>query len=310
MAQNVYDQASRFAARLDPPGFLGWALGLPAGAFTFRGWLDTRAVPFPGSPDRTGDTVARLDDPAGGGVPWAVAVEFQVRPDPAMFGRLGGYALGLWLGLRPDEERGSRFQVGAAVVNLTGSGSASRRMEWPAAGLVTRLDVAERNLERESADELVGGVESGRWARCVLPWVPLTAGGDDPGLIDRWKRAAEAEPDPRRRAELGGLALVFADAAGRKEIWGTGLEGWNVTESSVVNEWIAQGEAKGEAKGEARGALAQARRLLLRIGQKRFGAPPPAAEAAVGAVADRDRLERMAERVLDAAGWDDLLATP
>ena len=168
MPSGVYDQASRYAARIDPPGFLGWLLGLPAPAVAFRGWLDTRAVPFPGDPDRTNDTVARLDDPATHGVPWAVAIEWQARPDPDMFGRLAGYLSGLWLGLRPDDERGSRFQVGAAVVNLTGSGTSSREMRWPAAGLVTHLGVVERNLERELAADLLTGIESGQWSRSVL----------------------------------------------------------------------------------------------------------------------------------------------
>ncbi len=126
MPENVFDKASRFAAKLDPPGFLGWLLGMPLEAFTFRGWLDTRGVPFPGHADQISDTVARLDDPAEHGVPWAVAVEFQIEPDPLMFGRMLGYLAGLWMTLKPDEERGSRFNLGGAVVNLTGTGHASR----------------------------------------------------------------------------------------------------------------------------------------------------------------------------------------
>jgi hypothetical protein len=45
------------------------------------------------------------------------------------------------------------------------------------------------------------------------------------------------------------------------------------------------------------------------MGRKRFGPPTPAMEAGLRAVADLGRLERMAERILDATGWDDLLAT-
>jgi hypothetical protein len=52
---------------------------LPADRFVFRGWLDTRAVPIPGDKDRTNDTVARLDNAAEHGVPWALAVEFQTQ---------------------------------------------------------------------------------------------------------------------------------------------------------------------------------------------------------------------------------------
>jgi hypothetical protein len=62
-------------------------------------------------------------------------------------------------------------------------------------------------------------------------------------------------------------------------------------------------------KGEARGALAEAQRLVLRLATERFGEPPPATESAVRSIGDRDRLERLAVRVLGATGWDDLLAT-
>jgi hypothetical protein len=59
-------------------------------------------------------------------------------------------------------------------------------------------------------------------------------------------------------------------------------------------------------KGEAR----EAQRLVLRLGARRFGPVPAPTEAAVLAITDRDRLERLAERLLDASGWDQVLATP
>ena len=49
MPVNVFDKASRFAAKLDPHGFFEWAFGLHAG---FHEWLDTRGLPFPGDPER------------------------------------------------------------------------------------------------------------------------------------------------------------------------------------------------------------------------------------------------------------------
>lgn len=102
LPENHYDQASRFAARLDAEAFLAWLLNLSEGGFEFRGWLDTRGVPFPGDPDRVSDTVAHVANTAKGGVPWIVAIEFQTKPDPEMFGRLLGYLSGLWLEKKPD----------------------------------------------------------------------------------------------------------------------------------------------------------------------------------------------------------------
>ena len=263
MPGNVFDKAARYAARLDPPGFLGWALGVPADAVGFQGWLDTRGVAFPGDPDRTGDTVARLDDPAAHQTPWSVAAEFQTVPDPLRFGRLMVYLGQLWLAVKPDPERGSRFHPGAVVLNLTGAGLASRRMEWPAAGLATHLWVVERNLARENADELVAAVETGVLARALLPWVPLMAGGGDAGVIERWKKAAEGETQSRRRSEFGGLAVALSSAAKRYAVWKNALEGWNMYESEAVNEWLDEGRVDGHATS------------LLDVLETRFGTPPP-----------------------------------
>jgi hypothetical protein len=69
--------------------------------------------------------------------------------------------------------------------------------------------------------------------------------------VQEWKRLAGVEADPRRRGDYGGLAKVFAELAGRADVWQTGLEGWNVEVSQVVLEWQAQALAKGIALGQA-----------------------------------------------------------
>jgi hypothetical protein len=49
---------------------------------------------------------------------------------------------------------------------------------------------------------------------------------------------------------------------------------------------------------------------ILKQGAKRLGVPSPDVEATVRSITDPMRLERLAERVLDAANWAELLATP
>jgi len=81
-------------------------------------------------------------------------------------------------------------------------------------------------------------------------------------------------------------------------------------EDSTTYQLVLQrGETRGEARGEARGQVVQTHRILLALGRKRFGPVPETTEAALQAITDRERLERMAERIFDASGWDDLLAT-
>ena len=305
MPRNDYDKASRFSVRLDPAGFLSWALELGPPGFRFEEWLDTRAVPFPGGHDRTGDTVARLANLAAGGQPWAVAVEFQTEPDPQMFGRLLGYLGELWRSKKPDREAGSRFHLGAVVVNLTGRGDASRDMQWEEAQIGLRLKVHERNLERESADELLTAIEAGFRPRSLLPWVPLMTGGDESAIIERWKRAAEVETDMRQRANFAAPALALSEAAGRKAIWAKALEGWNVQRSTFVDEWLEQGRVEGRVEGQ----LLADRATLLRLGKKKFGRSPTKKQAAeIEAITDAARLEALSDRLLDVNTWGELLA--
>src|SRR5712691_7047634 len=119
MTPNRFDQASRYAAKLDPLAFLRWLVPRLADTVVFRGWLDTRTLPFPGEPDRICDTVASLVEQTVPETWWAMPIEFQHRPHGNMFGRLLEYLARLWLELRPASAPQSRYNLVAAVVNLT-----------------------------------------------------------------------------------------------------------------------------------------------------------------------------------------------
>jgi hypothetical protein len=58
------------------------------------------------------------------------------------------------------------------------------------------------------------------------------------------------------------------------------------------------------------GRADEARRLLLRMGRRRFGEPAPEVLATIEAMKDLDRIEDLAERLLDVTSWDELLAVP
>ena len=63
-------------------------------------------------------------------------------------------------------------------------------------------------------------------------------------MILRWLEAAQLETDEQWRADFC-LARVFAELTGRQEVWKTALEGFNVRQSAVVNEWKAEAKAEG-----------------------------------------------------------------
>jgi hypothetical protein len=295
---NVWDQASRYAAkRLDAPGFIRWLLRPPP-TFSFPGWLDTRTLPFPGEPDRICDTVACFADEEHPGVWWAIPVEFGVRPQADLFGRLLIYLGHLWLEKRPTDQRGERYSVGAAVVNLTGRGRTSRDMDALLLGIRTCLQIAEHNLEEDDAAATLAEITADRLPRCVLPWIPLMQGGGDPANMARWKELAQAEPDSRLRGDYGGLALVFAEAVGRRDAWKQALEGWNVVESVQVREWMAE--------GEARGKVIASRALLQSLLEDRFGPLPEALQQRIVAIDDVERLQNAARQVHRLQQLDEL----
>ena len=81
-------------------------------------------------------------------------------------------------------------------------------------------------------------------------------------------------------------------------------------EDSTTYQWIVQkGLQEGRQKGMQEGRSTEAQNLVLRQGTNKFGANATA-EPRLRAIADIDHLERIADRVLDATSWDDLLGTP
>lgn len=296
---NVYDQAARFAAKLDPGGFLRWLLAGFDPDLTFTRWLETQTIPFPGEPDRRCDTVAELVPASGLAPPWAAVIEFQTRPDSDMPYRLPEYLGRLGRELRHGPHGRDRYLLAAAVVNLTGTGVVvSVEMVLPGeAGPELRFRPRARNLLEVSAAETLAGIASGAIARCLLPWVPLMDGGDTTESLAEWKRLAAPETNRRLRAEYGGLALQFAELAGCRLEWAKLLEDWNMEESQVVAEWMAQGERK---------AL---RSKLVEALEVRFPGPFPAELlSTLQAENDIDRLSRWFRVALTSASLEQFQA--
>lgn len=86
----------------------------------------------------------------------------------------------------------------------------------------------------------------------------------------------------------------------------------SVTYQAIVekgmNEGLAKGLAEGMAEGFMIGAIEEARKLLLRLGQRRFDAPAPAeAIAAIQATHDLEKLEYLVVRLVEVSSWEELL---
>jgi hypothetical protein len=82
----------------------------------------------------------------------------------------------------------------------------------------------------------------------------------------------------------------------------------NLGESKTY-QWILQ---QGWLEGVIEGRLNAGRRLVLRQGIQRFGAPDAVVVASIEAIHVLDWLEALGERILDPSvkKWDDLLRDP
>jgi hypothetical protein len=79
-------------------------------------------------------------------------------------------------------------------------------------------------------------------------------------------------------------------------------------DSSFYQVLLKEGRELGEKVGLQRGEIKEARKLLFRLGRKRFGRLDKGTRAAIEAIDDLERLERLSERLLTASSWADLLA--
>jgi hypothetical protein len=258
----VYDQAARFAAQAEPGAVVRRVLAPTGAALPFREWLDTRTIPLPGGPERIADLVAALDDPAG--APALLVFEFQAQHDPAKLdvtleeaGILRGHA-------RHGADRQGKYRVLTALVYLQGRCPEGVLDMTLPGGFGTRHAPLVWNVAEDSAPATLEAVASGSLSWGMLFWMPLEAEGQQDAVIARWREVVvQRVADRRTRGNLAGIALVFAELVGRGAEWRRGLEGFEMTESQVVNEWISQGMLKDR------------RQLLLEALEGRFpGAAP------------------------------------
>ena len=154
--------------------------------------------------------MARLDHADGLAPPWAVLVELQTRNDPALPDRLLEYLVRLRGELRHGPHGRDRFQLGAALIQLTGTAPAvSLDMVLPGnAGVELRWRARVRAMEEEDATAFLAEIDGGRIGRGLLPWAPLMRGGGEATMLAEWKRLGELETDRRTRGNYKALALV------------------------------------------------------------------------------------------------------
>jgi hypothetical protein len=256
--------------------------------------------------DLAGTTLMESDQVlrVGGEAPWLVQLEFQSTRDARLVARMHLYSTLL--------DRRHRLPVQSVLVLLRQqadarslSGIYERRLPRGAPYLTFRYHVV-RTWE-QPVEPLLAGPLSTLPLACL---VGLSA--SETGEVLRRIEARvrqEAEPATAERVRASAyllLGLRFPDDVIDDLLQGVGVMAGALRVSSTYQKILREGAA--EARAEA---LARSRELLVRLGSKRFGPPDEAVRDAVGQLTNPDRLEQLAERVLDVSSWDELgLGTP
>jgi hypothetical protein len=164
----------------------------------------------------------------------------------------------------------------------------------PARGGMAFTFEVVRLWQRPVESILAGGV--GTLPLAPLCQVPPGATLEEvlPGIIRQMEQRLTREASPESAAKLLTSAFVLAGMRVKRETLIQLFQGVRAMESTAWDVSMADG----------------ARKILLRMGRKRFGPPPPQVEAALQAIIDIDRLEQLSERLLDVTSWQELLDAP
>jgi hypothetical protein len=146
-----------------------------------------------------------------------------------------------------------------------------------------------------------------QWLAGGLGLVPLAPLGDLrpqdlPAVIARMKRRLDREVPSGLAADLWSAAYILMGLRYDQVLVHRLLQGVMTMKESVTYQAIIE-------EGKAEGLLEEARRILLLMGRSRFGEPSAQELAAVQALTDVRKLERLSVRLLQASSWQELLGS-
>ncbi len=175
----------------------------------------------------------------------------------------------------------------------------------PDGRLTNRYDYQVVRLWKEPVDSFLNAEVE------LVPLAPL-ADVEEQQLPELVRRMAERfKPlDAMDAAKLWTASYLLMGMRFPDELIEKLLEGVQaVKDSTTYQKILRDGEAKGRVEGLAEGLIKEARRILLRLGTKRFGTPEALVLATLEDIRDIDRLEELSDRILDAdvLDWNSLL---
>jgi predicted transposase YdaD len=184
----------------------------------------------------------------------------------------------------------------ADAPNLTGE--LSYRPPHRQRGVSISYDVI-RLWQRPVASFLEGGLGT-------LPLAPLcdVTEPELPAVIRRMDERVSREAAPGEAATLWTSTYILMGLRYPPPIATRLLQGVRAMRESSTYQAILQ---EGREEGREEGSIAEARRLLLLLGTRRFGAPRPEVAVEIDQTVSLERLEELIQRLLEVESWEQLL---
>jgi predicted transposase YdaD len=140
----------------------------------------------------------------------------------------------------------------------------------------------------------------------TLPLAPITrvSAEDLPAVVRRMDERIEQEATPSEAQVLRTAAPILRGLRHPQETLKTLFQGVRGMRESLAYQMILE---EGREEGREQGMLRGTRQTLIRQGRKRFGPPSPEVVARLEAILSLDRLQQLADRLLDVSSWEELL---
>ncbi len=229
-------------------------------------------------------------------VPWILNLELQSGRDPDLLPRHCSYSSLL-------RERHGVFVRSLVVLlraeadhpDLTGVWQQSFPDEEPY--LTFRYRVV-RVWQEPVEQFLAGGLG-------LLPLAPLSAMTEKqlPGVIQQMQERIRREATADEHGILWTATGILMGLRYRRPLIAELLQGVHGMRESTFYQGIIE-------EGMEKGIKQEARNILQRWGSKRFGPPDTDLASQIAALDDRERIERMIDRIMDVQSWQELLAIP
>lgn len=281
-----YDVTTRRLIDIDPAAWLRWA-GLPVDGPVQT--VDSEVSTVLAEVDK----VLRVD----GSTQWLGHLELQTSYDRTLPIRLLQYH-GLLL-------RKHELPIESTVVLLRpeadGPGMTGRFEQRGPRGRATIVfEFQVIRLWERPVEELLGG------SLGLLPLAPLADLGRAslPDVVARMDDRVAADAPPEAIPELWASSRILMGLRyDLEEVRRVIRRVREMRESVTYQEILEEGREEGREEGQVQGE----RRLLLLFGSSKFGPPSDAVRQDIESIADLATIDRLAQRLLTAASWDELM---